>query len=202
MLPDLGLKVTIHVYPCQPLQSRVQQSAAPDTGQSQRPHISSLKDGRHNQRPMMLNEAGITKSRTKGHGTLVWHPDWIPPTLTNQHGKPDATRVYPYLLTLPQGPTVWFYWYGGNLGAHTGDKMLSWQTAWPTPTDAQRSRNYQIENGRLRDTWSASQLDVNTDKLAWETWRHSSLVMTANITTGSNGLTFRIQRQPRYTHRW
>ena len=122
-------------------------------------------------------------------------PDWTRPTLTSRHGKPDATRVYPCLLTLPQGPTVWRSGYGGNIGIHTGEKQLTWQTTWPTPTDAQWSRDYQIENERLRDPWLASWLDAtNTDKPAWETWRHSSLPMPANITTGSNGLKFRIRR--------
>ena len=108
--------------------------------------------------------------------------------LTSRHGKPDATRVYPCLLTLPQGPTVWRSGrYGGNVGVHTGDKRLTWQTTWPAPTDAQRSRSYQIENERPRDPWLASRLDAtNTDKPAWETWRHSSLPMPANITTGGN----------------
>ena len=64
---------------------------------------------------MILNEIGTTNSRTKGRGTPGWHPDWTRPILTSRHGKPDATRVYPCLLTLPQGPTAWRSRYGCNL---------------------------------------------------------------------------------------
>ena len=67
---------------------------------------------------MILNEVGTTNSRTKGRGTPGKHPDWTRPTPTSWHGKPDTTRVYPCLLTLPQGPTAWRSRYGGNL-VHT-----------------------------------------------------------------------------------